>query len=64
MNTMYEILGILGALLIVWILYRFVRAKPETLKAESLSKSFFTMGILALILIAFVGVLILMARSM
>lgn len=63
METLYQILGILAAGAIGWFLYRTIRSRPEQFSRERLSQSFFTMGILALILIAFVGALILFVRQ-
>jgi len=48
---------ILGAIFI-WLIYRSVRNKPELFSASNLSKSLMTMGMLALILIAFIALLI------
>lgn len=62
METLYQLLGLIGAALIVWVIYRNIKGRPEQFSRENLSKSFSTMGILALVLIAFVGVLILLAR--
>lgn len=63
MDTFYQILGLIGAAIVVWILYRYVKAKPEQLSRESLAKSFSTMGLLALVLIAFVALLIMLVRT-
>ena len=63
METLYQILALVGAGLIVWVLYRFMKTKPESLSRENLSKSFSTMGILALILIVLVVLLIYTVRS-
>jgi len=60
METFYQILGLVGACFVVWILYRYIKGKPEQLSRENLSKSFSSMGILALLLIGFVGLLVLM----
>ncbi|KTD36438.1 hypothetical protein Lnau_1422 [Legionella nautarum] len=62
METLYQILGLLGAGLIVWILYRMIKGRPEQFSRENLSKSFSTMGFLALILIAFIAFLVFMLR--
>lgn len=59
MDMVYQILGAVGACLIAWILYRYIKGKPEQLSRENLSKSFLSMGILALLLIGFVGFLVL-----
>jgi hypothetical protein len=62
METFYQILGLIGAGFIIWVLYRYIRSNPESLSKDSLSKSFFTMGVLAVLLICFVALLIFMAR--
>ena len=63
METLYEILGLIGAGMILFILYRTIKGKPEQFSRENLSKSFFSMGVLAIALIAFVAVLILFLRN-
>lgn len=63
METLYQILGLIGAGLIGWILYRTIRARPDQFSRENLSKSFSTMAILALALIIFVAFLVLMVRQ-
>lgn len=62
METLYQILGLAAAGLIVWVLYRSVRGRPELFSRENFGKSFSTMGLLALILIAFIALLIFMLR--
>lgn len=62
MNTLYQLLGLVGAGLIVWFLYRTIKGRPEQFSRENLSKSFLTMGVLALILIVFVAFLVMMLR--
>jgi hypothetical protein len=63
MNTMYQLLALVGAGLIGWILYRTVKNKPEQFSRENLTKSFSSMGFLALILIAFVAFLVILTRQ-
>lgn len=63
MQTFYQLLGVIGAGLIIWILYRSIKGQPDTFSRENMSKSFLSMGILALVLIAFVGFLVLMLRT-
>lgn len=63
METLYQILGLIGAGLIVWFTYRSIKGRPELFNRENLTKSFGTMGILALILIAFVALLVLIVRN-
>lgn len=46
METLYQILGLIGAGLIIFILYRFIKGSPEQFSKENMSKSFMTMGVL------------------
>ena len=62
METLYQVLGLLGMGLIAWLLYRSIKSRPEQFSREYLSKSFATMGILALALIGFVAFLIFLVR--
>ncbi len=62
MENLYQILGLLAAALIVWVLYRSIKGRPEQFSRENLTKSFSSMGVLALLLIGFVALLILMLR--
>lgn len=63
MDTVYQLLGVVGAALIVWVIYRQVRGRPEQFSKEKLTQSFSSMGVLALLLIAFVGFLVYLTRS-
>ncbi|MDF1758729.1 MAG: hypothetical protein P1U74_10610 [Legionellaceae bacterium] len=63
MQTFYQVLGFIGILLIAWILYRGVKGRPELFSRENISKSFSSMGFLAIILIVFVWLLVLLVRS-
>jgi len=63
MQSLYQVLGLLAAALIVWVLYRNIKGRPEQFKRENMTKSFSSMGILALLLIAFVALLVLMVRN-
>lgn len=62
MNTFLQILAILSAILIIWILFRTVKGDPQAFSKENMGKSFYTMGIVALILIAFVAFLVILLR--
>lgn len=62
METLYQVLGLAGAVLIVWVIYRSIKGRPEQFSRENLTKSFSSMGVLALILIAFVAVLIFLTK--
>lgn len=63
METLYQLLAIVGIGLLAWFTYRTIKNKPHQFTREKLSHSFFTMGILGIILIAFVGLLILFVRN-
>lgn len=54
---------IIGAAVMVWFLYLQIRHNSEAFSKENLGKSFFTVGILALGLIAFIAVLVLLLRG-
>ncbi len=58
-----NIFALLGIILIIWVLYRVVRGRPEAFSAKNLNKSLRTMGILALILITFVAFCIFLLRT-
>lgn len=58
-----KLLYVIGAALLIWLLYRQVKGNPEMFSRTNLSKSFFTLGILALLLIGFIGLLVVMLRS-
>ena len=62
METLYQILGLAGAGLIIWFLYRNIKNRPDVFSRENMSKSFFSMGVLAVFLIAFVALLIVILR--
>ena len=62
METFYQLLALVGAGLIVFILYRNIKGQPEQFSRANLMKSFSSMGILALLLIGFVAFLVFMLR--
>lgn len=62
MQTFYQILALLAAGMLVFFIYRTIKGRPEMFSRENLSKSFSSMGILALILILFVAFLVVMLR--
>jgi hypothetical protein len=62
MQTLYQILGLIGAGLIIWLLYSRIKNNPTAFSRENMSKSFSTLGILGLILILFVVCLVYIAR--
>ena len=62
MDTLYQFLGLVSAALIVWVIYRQIKGRPDQFSKENLSKSFSTLGMLGLLLIGFVALLVLMLR--
>lgn len=56
------ILLFIGGALLLWMVYRSIKNNPAAYSKENISKSFFTMGILALALIAFVYMLVLLVK--
>ncbi len=63
MDVLYQLLGIAGAVLLIWFLYRTIQKRPDQFTKEKWSQSFMTMGILGLVLMAFVALLVLFVRS-
>jgi hypothetical protein len=62
-ETLYQLLALIGAALVIWVLYRNIKGHPEQFSREKLTKSFSSMGILALVLIGFVIFLVYIARA-
>jgi hypothetical protein len=63
MSTLYQLLALVGAGLIVWLLYRAVKGNPAQFSRENFKKSFSSMGVLALLLIIFVAFLIAVTKQ-
>ena len=63
MQTFYQIMGIVGAILILFLLYQTIKGRPDYFTKDNMSKSFLTMGVLAIGLIAFVALLIILVRQ-
>lgn len=49
--------------LIVWFIYHTIRKVPAMFSKENISKSFYTMGILAIVLIGFIVLCIWLLRA-
>lgn len=49
-----KILVLVGIVLLIWMLYRGIKGNPESFSKENLGKSFTTLGIMAIGLIALV----------
>ncbi|HJN37721.1 MAG TPA: hypothetical protein QF353_02985 [Gammaproteobacteria bacterium] len=63
MGSWSEILFILLALFLGYSLYRSVKHNPELYSSENMHKSLWTVGLLSLGLMAFIGVCVLMLRA-
>ncbi len=62
MPTWQTILYIIGAALIIWFGIRTIRNNPTMFNKESMGKSFFTIGILTLLLIGFIALLVFLLK--
>lgn len=58
MEILYQVLGLASAGLLVWFTWNYIKKRPDAFSRDNLTKSFGTMGVLALILIAFVAFLV------
>lgn len=63
MDTLYQVLALIGAALVIWVTYRAIKGRPEMFTRDNLRKSFFSLGVLAIVLIMFVALLVLMVRQ-
>lgn len=57
-----QILVILGIAALIWLLYRGIKSNPQAFSRENLSKSFTTLGVLGLALIAVIAFAVMMLR--
>jgi hypothetical protein len=62
MHTLYQIMGIAAAILVLYFLYRTIKGRPDLFSRENLHKSFLTMGFLGVGLIGFVFLLVMLVR--
>ena len=58
MGDLYQVLFVVGAGLAVWLMYRYVRRRPEQFTSAVLFRSLSTMGGLAICLIVFIALLV------
>ncbi len=63
MEVFYQVLGLLAAILLIWLLWRTIKFRPELFSKIAINESLKLMGYLALILIAFVFVLAYLVQS-
>ncbi len=57
------LLTVCGFGFLIWMMYRTIKGNPEAFSKVNLSRSFTTLGLLALILIGVVGIAIFMLRQ-
>ena len=57
------LLTVCGFGFLIWMMYRMIKGNPEAFSKTNLSRSFTTLGLLALILIGVVGIAIFMLRQ-
>jgi len=58
-----QLFFIILALFIGWLIYRNIKSNPQAFSKQNLSKSLYTLGLLALALILFVAILIMLLRG-
>jgi len=63
MSTVYQLFALIMIGLAIWWLYRSVKNQPQLFTKEKLNQSIYTLGILALVLIVFVGFLVMLVRN-
>ena len=63
MGTLSKILFIVLAIFIIWQLFAVIRRNPQMFSKDNLGRSFFTLGILALILIGFIALLVYFVKN-
>lgn len=62
MDTLSKIAAILFAVFLIFSLWRYIRSNPQSLTWPNINKSMYTVGLLALALIAFIGGVVLLLR--
>ncbi len=58
-----QLFFVILAIFIGWLIYRTLKHNPQAFSKANLSKSFYTLGILALALIAFIAILVMLLRG-
>ena len=58
MDNWTNIAAIIFIVVLLFFLYNFLKSNPKSLTWPNINKSMFTLGILALVLIAFIGVIV------
>ena len=62
MSIWMQLLFLLTAGLFIWLGVRYIRGNPGAFSKENISKSFFSVGVLTLILIAFIAFLVFLLK--
>lgn len=62
METLYQVLGLIAAGVLIWLLYTRIKYDKAAFSREHINKSLYTLGILGLILIVFVMFLVYLVR--
>lgn len=63
MDMLSKLVAAVFAAFMCWMLFKYIRSNPEALSKANLNKSFYTMGILGLALIAFVALVVVLLRQ-
>ncbi len=63
MNNWTLVLYLISAALLIWLMVRMVRGNPQAFSKENLSKSFYTVGIITILLIGVIFLCVLLLRS-
>ena len=63
MNILMQVSVAIISLFIVWRIYKVIKENPDLLSKDNVTKSFTTMGVLALILIGAVALMVLMVKK-
>lgn len=58
-----KIAFVLLAVFFIWRLFGYIKSHPESLSRQNLSKSFFLVGVLTLLLIGFVAALVVFVKQ-
>jgi hypothetical protein len=58
-----KLLYVIGAIFLAGLVFMTIRSQPQMFSRQNLSRSFFTMGILALLLIGFIALVVVWLRS-
>jgi len=59
MNSQWmQLLYVIVAALVIWLAFKMIRGNPQLFSKENIAKSFFSIGVLTLILMAFIAALV------